>query len=132
MKKALFSALLLCASFAAQADEKLLSGQYGACMDRPDVTTAGMHDCIAVETARQDKSLNTAYKSLQQALSPARGAKLLDAQRAWLKFRDANCGFQADPDGGTIAGVNASACFMQMTADRARELSDFAAEAAGR
>ncbi|QOT81229.1 DUF1311 domain-containing protein [Cupriavidus basilensis] len=132
MKKALLPALLLCASFAALADEKLLSKQYGACMDRPDVTTAGMHDCIAAETARQDKSLNAAYKSLQQALPPARKAQLLDAQRAWLKFRDANCSFQADPDGGTIAGVNASACFMQMTADRARELSDFAAEAAGR
>ncbi|MGO4812015.1 lysozyme inhibitor LprI family protein [Cupriavidus sp. 2MCAB6] len=132
MKKALLSALLLAASFAAHADEKLLSKQYGACMERPDVTTAGMHECIAAETARQDKTLNTIYKRLQQAISPARKPRLLDAQRAWLKFRDANCDFQADPDGGTLAGVNASACVMQMTADRAKELADLAVEAGAR
>ncbi|WP_043420381.1 lysozyme inhibitor LprI family protein [Cupriavidus basilensis] len=132
MKKTLLSALLLAASFAAQADETLLSRQYGACMSRPDVTTAGMHACISAETARQDKGLNAAYQSLQQGIAPARKPKLLDAQRAWLKFRDANCSFQADPDGGTLAGVNAAACVMQMTADRAKELSDFAAEVAGR
>src|SRR5437868_2127442 len=114
MKKTLLSALLLTASLAAQADETLLTKPSGACMNRPDVTTAGMHACISAETARQDKSLNAAYKSLQQVIAPARKPKLLDAQRAWLKFRDANCGFQADPDGGTIAGLNASACVMQM------------------
>ncbi|MDF3837754.1 lysozyme inhibitor LprI family protein [Cupriavidus basilensis] len=129
MKKALLSALLLAAPLAAHADEKLLSKQYSACMDKPDVTTVGMHECIAAETARQDKTLNAAYKTLQQAILPARKPKLLDAQRAWLKFRDANCGFQADPDGGTLAGVSAAACVMQMTADRAKELGDLATEA---
>ena len=58
-------------------------------------------------------------------LSEARQKELRDAQRAWLKFREANCRFYADPDGGTIATVNASDCLMSATAARARELEGF-------
>ena len=46
-----------------------------------------------------------------------------DAQRLWLQYRDANCQFYADPDGGTAAGVAAADCVLQMTAGRARELA---------
>jgi len=139
MKKTLSAALLLAASLGAQAgerperserSERSFSARYTACMNGPDATTAGMHGCIAAETARQDTALNAAYKRLQQAIAPARKPALLDAQRAWLKFRDANCGFRADPDGGTLAGLSAASCVMQMTADRAQELGDLATEAA--
>ena len=33
--------------------------------------------------------------------------QLLEAQRAWIKFRDTNCDFYYDPDGGTMARVRA-------------------------
>jgi hypothetical protein len=38
-ERTLLSALLLAASFAAHGDEELLSKQYGACMNAPNVTT---------------------------------------------------------------------------------------------
>jgi uncharacterized protein YecT (DUF1311 family) len=47
---------------------------------------------------------------------------LVEAQRAWIKFRDANCGFYADPEGGSAARVTANECFLNATADRAKEL----------
>ena len=47
---------------------------------------------------------------------------LLAAQRAWITYRDANCSFYFDPDGGTIARVNSNSCFMSATATRAKEL----------
>ena len=47
---------------------------------------------------------------------------LVEAQRAWIKFRDANCGFYADPEGGSAARMIANECFLNATADRAKEL----------
>ena len=67
---------------------------------------------------------NRNYKALMAELTPARKKQLQTAQRLWLQYRDANCHFYADPDGGTAAGVAAADCVLQMTAHRARELAD--------
>jgi type I restriction-modification system DNA methylase subunit len=53
---------------------------------------------------------------------PAKKNALLDAQRAWIKYRDANCAFWDDPAGGQSAAVTAKECILTMTADRASEL----------
>ncbi|MGB0126460.1 MAG: lysozyme inhibitor LprI family protein [Rhodocyclaceae bacterium] len=45
-----------------------------------------------------------------------------EAQRAWIKFRDANCDFYYDPEGGSLARVSANDCMMSSTARRAKEL----------
>lgn len=126
MKIALFciSLSISCLSFAS---EPLLSKQFDACMN----TAAGgetfeMLECISAETRRQDALLNAAYKSALQPLTKNRRAQLQEAQRAWMKFRDANCSFYADPDGGTSASVLSSDCFLTATANRAKELEDFA------
>jgi uncharacterized protein YecT (DUF1311 family) len=81
-----------------------------------------MLDCIAAETERQDARLNRAYRELSSALPAERKKALVEAQRAWLRFRDLNCGFYDDPDGGTEARVSANDCVMTMTANRALEL----------
>lgn len=110
----------------ASADEAGLSKQHAICMDKYAGTTVGMIDCITAETKRQDAQLNKAYKALMVKLSAPRKAQLQEAQRAWIKYRDANCGFYYDPDGGTLAAVNANDCVMSATASRARELESFA------
>lgn len=94
-------------------------------MDKSGGVTVDMLDCIGTETKRQDARLNKAYKEVMPQLSPARKKELQDAQRAWIKYRDANCNFYADPDGGTIATVNSNDCFMSATASRAKELEGF-------
>lgn len=43
-------------------------------------------------------------------------------QRLWLQNRDANCGFYADPDGGTLATPGAALCGLEMAMQQAREL----------
>lgn len=109
----------------ASANETGLSKQYTACMDKAGSTTFGMIECINTETQRQDVQLNKAYKAykaLMAELAPPRRTQLQEAQRAWIKYRDANCAFYYDLDGGTLARVNANACMMTATADRAREL----------
>ena len=113
------------ASHAAGAHETGLSKQHAACMDKSGGTTMGMIECITAETQRQDARLNKAYKALIAELSPERKKQLQEAQRVWIKYRDANCAFYDDPDGGTLARVNANACMMTSTAERAGELEGF-------
>ncbi len=81
-----------------------------------------MLDCIVDETMRQDKQLNAVYKQLLGTVSAARQKDLREAQRAWIKFRDANCDFYYDSEGGSSAQLIASDCRMTMTADRTAEL----------
>lgn len=112
------------ASQAAQPRDGQTSPQFSTCMDRSGGVTENMIDCIATENQRQDKRLNKAYKALMSDLSAERKKQLLEAQRAWLKFRDTNCSFYLDPDGGSMARVSANDCVMTMTANRAKELEN--------
>ena len=95
---------------------------FANCMDKSGGVTSAMIDCIDAELKHQDAQLNKAYKRLQSAISSERKKQLLAAQRAWIKFRDANCGFYFDPNGGSIARVNAADCMRTMTEKRAAEL----------
>lgn len=112
----------------AQNADALLSKQYAACMGQRTGTTADLVDCTTAETQRQDARLNQAYKAAMAQQSPERKKQLQAVQRLWLQFRDANCGFYADPDGGTLARLGANDCMLTLTAQRARELEGFAAE----
>ena len=103
----------------------LLSRQYGACMDRFSSSTNDMVRCIAGETKRQDTRLNEAYQAAMALQAPERKKQLQAAQRLWIQFRDANCGFYMDPQGGTLARLSANDCLMTSTAQRAKELEGF-------
>lgn len=109
----------------AVAGDAELSKQFLSCMDKSDGVTANMLDCLGQETKRQDVRLGKVYKEVMSQLEPARKQQLLEAQRAWIKFRDANCKFYNDPDGGTLAMVSGSNCFMLAIATRAKELEGF-------
>jgi uncharacterized protein YecT (DUF1311 family) len=110
------------APFSAFAADAPQTKQYATCMDKTGTTTAGMVDCASAETKRQDARLNIAYKALIADLPPARKTQLQEVQRTWIKFRDANCAFYADPDGGTLALVDGNLCVMTSTTERANEL----------
>lgn len=122
----LFTVLTLCAlASAAHASDDNYSDAFGTCMDTASGVTAEMIDCIGAELGEQDQALNAAYKALGATLDGARKAQLTTAQRAWVAFRDGNCAFYADPDGGTLARVSANDCVLRMTAERAAELQTF-------
>ena len=91
-------------------------------MDASGGATFKMIDCINDEHAKQDKRLNAAYKQLGSQVSPEQKKQLLTAQRLWIKYRDANCSFYYDPDGGSLARINAAGCDLEMTTQRANEL----------
>jgi uncharacterized protein YecT (DUF1311 family) len=104
-------------SSAAEAD---MSKEYSTCMDKSNGVTADMLDCISAEMNRQDALLNERYKRLMSKLSENRKKSLVEAQRAWIKFRDTNCNFYGEA--GSIAQVAVNGCLLEATVDRAKEL----------
>lgn len=108
----------------ASAQGPQLSPQFERCMSKSNGVTFDMLECIGQEVQRQDARLNKAYKTLMVDLSPDRKKQLREAQRAWLQFRDTNCGFYYDPDGGSSARLSGNDCIMTMTAQRAQELEN--------
>jgi uncharacterized protein YecT (DUF1311 family) len=116
---------LVGAATRVMADDSGFSRQFSACMDKSGGETQGMVECIDAEVKRQDVRLNKAYKAVMADLPVARRDELQGVQRLWLKFREANCRFYADPEGGSMARVEANHCFLSVTAARARELEGF-------
>ena len=107
----------------AVAADREFSKEFDTCMDKAAGVTPAMIDCISAELKRQDALLNENYRKLMASLSAKRKKALQEAQRAWLKFRDTNCDFYYDPDGGSAARVDANECLLNATADRANELA---------
>jgi uncharacterized protein YecT (DUF1311 family) len=103
---------------------KDMTKEYLACVGKAEGVTDKTLDCVSAEFDRQDTRLNDAYKKLISKLSKDRAKSLVEAQRAWIKFRDANCGFYHDPDGGSAAHIAGNECMLNATVDRANELEN--------
>jgi len=109
--------LIVTAPLAASTHDSVLIKPYAACMGKSGGVTMDMIGCITAQHQRQDARLNNAYKAVMAELSPPRKKQLHNAQRAWITYHDANCAFYDDPDGGTLARVNANAFMMTATTD---------------
>jgi uncharacterized protein YecT (DUF1311 family) len=107
----------------AVAADREFSKEFDPCLDKAAGVTPAMIDCISAELKRQDALLNENYRKLMASLSTKRKNALLEAQRAWLKFRDTNCDFYCDPDGDSATRVDANECLLNTTTNRAQELA---------
>jgi uncharacterized protein YecT (DUF1311 family) len=121
MKFMLFGMLLAIAALpgkAGAADDPAET----ACHQRE--TTVGIMDCLVALSGQWDKRLNAAYQAaLKDSESDARKQALIRAERAWIAYRQANCGWY-DAQQGTIREVEGADCIMHMTRDRAVELEN--------
>ena len=113
-------------STAAHAAEDGYSATYTACMNESGGVTMNMLDCMGSETEQHDARLNQNYKTAMQALTPAQQTQLRDAQRLWIKFRDADCALLGSLTGGSIDRINSASCFLDMTKQRADHLAGLA------
>ena len=132
-------------SFAAEelpAKKKKSKKQYeqNNVTSDPCESTSGMgqQECAAKKMEIADKELNTIYKALLAKLREIDGVEggetgrypkkgLIDAQRAWIKYRDANCDFYGDIYGGAPAWRSAESlnCRTEMTEGRTKELQKY-------
>lgn len=106
-------------SAGAQAANDGYRTSYNACMDG---VTMNILDCMGSETEQQDARLNQNYKAAMQALTPAQQTQLREAQRLWIKFRNADCTLLGTLTGGSIDRINGASCFLDMTKQRADAL----------
>lgn len=102
-------------------------GQFAeACMNFREggQTTVGMMQCSMEEAEAWDAHLNSAYQTLRNRYQGQSAHQTLqDAQRAWIAFRDSDCGFMASIyEGGTIATVIHAGCMLDKTGQRALDL----------
>lgn len=125
-KNLILALVIACVSQLAVAQDIGLTAQFSNCMDKSNGVTSNMIDCLVAESKRQGTRLNKAYKELMDQVSAQRKKQLQLAQDAWVTYRDEHCEFYYDPEGGTIATVNANDCFMSATAARAKELETLA------
>ncbi len=87
--------------------------------------TAEMVGCIGDETTIQDKKLNDTYKKAMTDLNEGQKAKLRNAQRAWVLYRDAWCEAQHDDEWGSISTIVANNCVLDETIRRTIELENY-------
>jgi uncharacterized protein YecT (DUF1311 family) len=94
------------------------------------VSTPDLNECAAREQKAVEAILNTVYQRVLKATSaPAVRTQLVAAQRAWIKFRGADCKavHQKYAD-GTIRTVMYLGCMQNRAETRIKELEMFAGE----
>lgn len=127
MTKIRFAFLLLfVSSVSFGAENAPRTKEYGRCIDKAGAVDPAVLECISDEYTRQDKRLNAAYRNLMATLKGDRKKQLLEAQRLWGKYTEANCGFYHDPDGGTLARMLSAECQVSARIERAAELEELA------
>lgn len=115
-------AVFACATVVHAAGSK---SAYDKCMDAAGGVDPAMRACDDQEFSARDAELNRVYKQLADRLDPGRKAKLRDAERAWVSFRDKECEFIRSPeDGGTMAALVEMGCEIDLTKQRTVQLKD--------
>jgi len=74
-----------------------------------------------------DKELNYVYNKLKKELKDTDKKNLVEAQKAWINFRDLNCKFKSqNPDDGGEPYENKMKidCMIQCTIERTKELKN--------
>lgn len=91
-------------------------------------TQLDMNNCAAAELTAADALLNQSYQELLRVLPPERVELLREAQRAWIRFRDAECELQAsEVRGGSMEPMVHALCLAQLTEERAAKFGEMLA-----
>lgn len=108
MKWILISCLLLCAQLNTHAQTQL-----------------EMNMEAAAEARKADAAMTTVYKKLMAAQDEKGKKLLLDAQRAWIKYKEAHCTSVANAyDGGSMQPMVYNGCIAEITKARTKELQE--------
>ena len=88
--------------------------------------TLDLVNCSSKKLAEADASLNKTYRELIAKLGDKKWElDLRTAQQAWIKYRDANCGFLSGlSGGGSSSTFEYNFCLADMTTTRTKELRE--------
>lgn len=115
---ALASLAVLCAAAPDSAEAQL---RRRGCGD--ERTQTEMNSCAEWERRAADAELNQAYGQLRARLDAKRQQALLEAQRAWIRYRDAHCAYEASAnEGGSLEPYTRGICLARVSRGRTAEL----------
>jgi uncharacterized protein YecT (DUF1311 family) len=89
---------------------------------------AALNECADAAFKKSDKKLNELYKQIEARLKDDADAKklLIQAQRDWVKFRDAECNFQtAEAAGGSMMPMLVAQCMDGLAQARAKDFEGY-------
>ncbi|MBW4669502.1 MAG: DUF1311 domain-containing protein [Cyanomargarita calcarea GSE-NOS-MK-12-04C] len=93
------------------------------CSNPENLPQQSMNRCAELSYQQADKKLNQVYKQLTAKLEAPRVKKLVAAQQAWIKFRDASCKFESsEVEGGTMEPLLFYGCLTRTTKERTKSL----------
>lgn len=126
MSRRLLALTLLAGAFAgpAFAEDDPIDVKLSACLEN-EMSTQGMVECYGAAYDAWDAALNEAYDALMKTLTEDEASALRDAQRAWIKFRDAESDFLGSlitPDRGTIMRITTNEMMTDMVRQRTQAL----------
>jgi uncharacterized protein YecT (DUF1311 family) len=87
-----------------------------------------LNACADAAFRKSDKKLNELYKQIEARLNDDADAKklLIQAQRDWIKFRDAECSFQtAEAAGGSMMPMLTAQCMDGLTQSRVKNFEGY-------
>ncbi|MGZ4924197.1 MAG: lysozyme inhibitor LprI family protein [Halobacteriota archaeon] len=97
------------------------------CEEWPDTSTHFEACIIGIETRQLDAKLNAEYQEVlakyKQLGSNKERKLLIEAQRAWIGYRDKTCDFENEMGGG-IDSISWIRCDKRLTHERLQYLSD--------
>jgi uncharacterized protein YecT (DUF1311 family) len=109
--------------------------EVGSTADQPQINCANptsnieYKECAYRAYTTSDKKLNQVYRQVVSTLVQKEKQHLIDAQLAWIKYRDSNCDFEIYQSlGGTGYGGFLSNCLERMTNARTKELQNWQKE----
>jgi uncharacterized protein YecT (DUF1311 family) len=91
-------------------------------------TQTQMNICAGESAKAADAALNATYAQIKARLKDdaSKIQQLTKAQRAWIAFRDAECGFAGSAvEGGSMQPMIVAACHEKMTTNRTRDLRTY-------
>jgi uncharacterized protein YecT (DUF1311 family) len=88
-----------------------------------------MNACATADFYEADLEMNELYKTQLYRLHDQAAARLRDAQRAWVKFRDAACLYEAglESESGSIWPMDQNRCMTTHTKQRIEDLKSYVA-----
>jgi uncharacterized protein YecT (DUF1311 family) len=86
-------------------------------------TQAEINQCARASYETADKELNRVYQELKSSLNSQEQEELIDAELAWIEYRDQTCEAESSQyEGGSIQPTIYYGCLERVTIERTAEL----------
>jgi uncharacterized protein YecT (DUF1311 family) len=85
-----------------------------------------LNACASQSAKLADRKLNQVYQTLIAKINQREKVKLVDAQLAWIQFRDRSCEFESSRyEGGSIAPLIQYSCIRNLTERRTKDIEGY-------